>query len=127
MRHTKGSIKQYSLSSFADNVLEVYKATIENFNNKRIFSNIVHNTVKNYLVKGMVVKMKVILNHKSNLTYTEIIDYYNKIKDFFSNDNLIVCPSTCYLPIFKKKSHLVVKILVVIKWVVIQVKYQEKP
>ncbi len=46
--------------------------------------------------------MKVILNHKSNLTYTEIIDYYNKIKDFFSNDNLIVCPSTCYLPIFKE-------------------------
>ena len=45
--------------------------------------------------------MKVVLNHKSNLTYTEIIDYYNKIKDFFPDDNLIVCPSTCYLPIFK--------------------------
>ena len=51
LKHTKGSIKQYSLTSFADNVLEVYKVAIENFNNKKDFSNMVHNTVKKLLGK----------------------------------------------------------------------------
>ena len=45
-KQTKSSIKSYSLSSFANSVLDVYKVAIDNFNNKKDFPNIVHNTVK---------------------------------------------------------------------------------
>ena len=42
----KSSIKLYSLSSFANSVLDVYKVAIDNFNNKKDFPNMIHNTVK---------------------------------------------------------------------------------
>lgn len=45
--------------------------------------------------------MKIILNHKSNLIYQEIVNYYNKYKELETRHDLIVCPTTCYLPIFK--------------------------
>ena len=45
--------------------------------------------------------MKIILNHKSNLTYKEIINYYKEYKELDTKHDLIVCPTTCYLPIFK--------------------------
>ena len=45
--------------------------------------------------------MKIILNHKSNLTYQEIIDYYNEYKKIETSHELIICPTTCYLSIFK--------------------------
>lgn len=45
--------------------------------------------------------MKIILNHKSNLTYQEIVNYYNEYKGLETKHDLIVCPTTCYLPIFK--------------------------
>ena len=44
--------------------------------------------------------MKIILNHKSNLTYQEIVNYYKEYKELDTKHDLIVCP-TCYLPIFK--------------------------
>lgn len=45
-KQTKSSIKLYSLSSFANSVLDVYKVAIDNFNNKKDFPNMIHNTVK---------------------------------------------------------------------------------
>ena len=45
--------------------------------------------------------MKIILNHKSNLTYKEIINYYKEYKELDTKHDLIVCPTMCYLPIFK--------------------------
>ena len=45
--------------------------------------------------------MKIILNHKSNLTYQEIVNYYKEYKELDTKHDLIVCPTTCYLPIFK--------------------------
>lgn len=44
----------------------------------------------------------VILNHKMNLTYEEIIDYVDKLKELkLTNINLITCPSSIYLSMFK--------------------------
>ena len=62
--------------------------------------------------------MKIILNHKSNLTYKEIINYYKEYKELDTKHDLIVCPTTCYLPIFKD--------VVFIKWEVIPAKYLGK-
>lgn len=45
--------------------------------------------------------MKIILNHKSNLTYQEIVNYYKEYKELDTKHDLIVCPTMCYLPIFK--------------------------
>lgn len=42
--------------------------------------------------------MLIILNHKSNFKYEEIIKYEKQIRKM----NVIVLPSTCYLPIFRK-------------------------
>ena len=42
--------------------------------------------------------MLLIINHKANLTYKEIIDYEKNIRKL----DLIIIPSLCYLPIFKK-------------------------
>lgn len=46
--------------------------------------------------------MLIILNHKSNLTLDKIIKYEKNIR----NMNLIILPSMCYLPLFKKGKYI---------------------
>lgn len=46
--------------------------------------------------------MQLIFNHKANLTYSEIIKYEKKIRKY----NIIVMPTMCYLPIFKKGKYI---------------------
>lgn len=45
--------------------------------------------------------MLLVLNHKSNLTYDEVINYHHDLLKLSLFDHqLIVCPSYCYLPFF---------------------------
>lgn len=46
--------------------------------------------------------MQLIFNHKSNLTYNEIIKYEKKLRKY----NVIVLPTTCYLSLFKKGKYI---------------------
>ena len=46
--------------------------------------------------------MQLIFNHKSNLTYNEIIKYEKKLRKY----NVIVLPSTCFLPFFNKGKYI---------------------
>lgn len=45
-------------------------------------------------------KKMIILNHKMNLEYDEVIDYIGKINNVDTLDNIIVCPSSLYLESF---------------------------
>ncbi len=42
--------------------------------------------------------MKIIVNHKANLSYKDILNYEKKIRKL----DLIICPSLCYLSVFQK-------------------------
>ena len=44
--------------------------------------------------------MYIVLNHKSNFTYDEIITYRKNLSKIKTTTTLIVCPSSCYLPLF---------------------------
>ncbi len=46
--------------------------------------------------------MKIVLNHKSNLVYEQVIDYANQLENMKTTQELIVCPSSCYLSLFPK-------------------------
>ena len=46
--------------------------------------------------------MQLIYNHKANLTKEEIIKYEKKLRKY----NVIVLPSTCFLPFFNKGKYI---------------------
>lgn len=45
-------------------------------------------------------KKMIILNHKMNLEYDEVIDYIGKINNVDTSNNIVICPSTLYLESF---------------------------
>jgi triosephosphate isomerase len=48
---------------------------------------------------------KIILNHKSNLNYDEILKYKNDIETFNCSHEIIIFPSIMYLPLFKDSKY----------------------
>ena len=45
-------------------------------------------------------KKIIVLNHKMNLEYDEVVPYINKLNQIETNNNLIICPSNIYLSDF---------------------------
>lgn len=49
--------------------------------------------------------MLIVLNHKMNLTYQDVLDYEKKLNDRNYKDTVVVCPSSAYLPIFQGNNY----------------------
>ena len=45
-------------------------------------------------------KKLIVLNHKMNLEYDEVVSYINKLNEVNTTNNIIVCPSNIYLSDF---------------------------
>ena len=45
-------------------------------------------------------KKMIVLNHKMNLEYDQVVDYINKINNIETSNNLVICPSNIYLESF---------------------------
>ncbi len=45
--------------------------------------------------------MKIVLNQKCNFTKSEFLSYQEKLSTLNTSHDLILCPSTCYLPLFE--------------------------
>ena len=41
-------------------------------------------------------KKLIILNHKMNLEYDEVIPYINTLNEINTNNNIIICPPVCW-------------------------------